>query len=164
MRPLPADLIQAESLLAGQEAGSATEEPSQEPIQEPVAAIPTPASVPGSGMLLESVGIEKAEKPEAAEEAKPAETQQVKATPYVDELLAAAHEQEAQPHGPSQVIKPLDLVASGLIMVETIPEKIKSAEPDLAEEQLLLQRRRKRTPPPPAMEKDEPLVQVETHK
>ena len=115
-------------------------------------------------MLLESVGIEKAEKPEAAEEAKPAETQQVKATPYVDELLAAAHEQEAQPHGPSQVIKPLDLVASGLIMVETIPEKIKSAEPDLAEEQLPLQRRRKRTPPPPAMEKDEPLVQVETHK
>ena len=49
-------------------------------------------------------------------------------------------------------------------MVETIPEKIKSAEPDLAEEQLLPQRRRKRTPPPPAMEKDEPLVQVETHK
>ena len=164
---MPADLIQAESLLAGQEAGSAAEEPSQEPTQEPVAAIPTPTPVPGSGILLESVGIEKAEKPEAAEEAKAAETQPVKSTPHVDELLGAAQEQEVQPHqphGPSQVIQPLDLVASGLIMVETIPEKIKSAEPDLAGEQLPPQRRRKRTPPPPAMEKDEPLVQVETHK
>ena len=47
--PVPADLIQAESLLAGQEAGSATEEPSQEPIQEPVAAIPAPAPVPVPG-------------------------------------------------------------------------------------------------------------------
>ena len=161
---VPTDSIQAESLLTGQETGAATEEPSQEPAKEPAATIPTAAPVPDSGILLESAGIEKAEKPEAAEEAKAAETQQEKSAAHVAELLSAAQGQEAQPHRPSQVIKPLDLVASGLIMVETIPEKIKSTEPDLAEEQLLPQRRRKRTPPPPAMEKDEPLVQVETHK
>jgi len=162
--PLPADSIKAESLLTGQENGSTTEEPSQEPIHEPAIAIPAL----GSGMLLESVGVEKAEKPGAAEEAKAAkaaETQREEPATDVNELLSAAQGQEPQPHhGPAQAMKPLDLVASGLIMVETIPEKIKSAEPDLAEEQSLPQRRRKRTPPPPAMEKDEPLVQVETHK
>ncbi len=72
--PLPADSIKAESLLTGQENGSTTEEPSQEPIHEPAIAIPAL----GSGMLLESVGVEKAEKPGAAEEAKAAETQRVR--------------------------------------------------------------------------------------
>jgi ribonuclease E len=64
----------------------------------------------------------------------------------------------------SDVIEPLNLVASGLIMIETQPEKIKTAEAEAATESALPQRRRKRTPPPPVVNQDEPLVQVETHK
>jgi ribonuclease E len=64
----------------------------------------------------------------------------------------------------SDVIEPLNLVASGLIMIETQPEKIKTAETEAAVESALPQRRRKRTPPPPVVNQDEPLVQVETHK
>ena len=64
----------------------------------------------------------------------------------------------------SDVIEPLNLVASGLIMIETQPEKIKTAETEAAVESAPPQRRRKRTSPPPVVNQDEPLVQVETHK
>ncbi len=47
----------------------------------------------------------------------------------------------------ADVIEPLNLVASGLIMIETQPEKIKTAEAEAATESALPQRRRKRTPP-----------------
>jgi ribonuclease E len=63
-----------------------------------------------------------------------------------------------------QITEPSDLVASGLVMIETIPEKIKPIEADVAGESATVERRRKRPPPAPAVEHDEPLVQIETHK
>ena len=58
----------------------------------------------------------------------------------------------------------LDLSAAGLIMIETLPEKIRPAETDVEGEVMQAQPRRKRTPPPPVIEQHEPLVQIETHK
>ncbi len=79
------------------------------------------------------------------------------------EVMAPVSEQEeARLPQRSDVIEPLNLVASGLIMIETQPEKIKTAEAEAATESALPQRRRKRTPPPPVVNQDEPLVQVET--
>lgn len=71
---------------------------------------------------------------------------------------------EAQPARPTPAIEPLNLAASGLIMIETLPEKVKPAESGAGGEPAPAQRRRKRTPPPTVMEQDEPLVQIETHK
>ena len=81
------------------------------------------------------------------------------------EVMIPVSERE-ETHLPQRLpaIEPLNLVASGLIMIETQPEKIKTAETEAAVESALPQRRRKRTPPPPAVNQDEPLVQVETHK
>lgn len=73
-------------------------------------------------------------------------------------------QQDAQLSQPSHVPEQVNLDATGLIMIETHPEKIKPAETDAEGEATQPQRRRKKTPPPPAMEQQEPLVQVETHK
>ncbi|SEP15856.1 Rne/Rng family ribonuclease [Nitrosovibrio sp. Nv6] len=78
--------------------------------------------------------------------------------------VSVPEQPETQPLRPTPVIEPLNLAASGLIMIETLPEKVKPAEPDAGGEPTPAQRRRKRTPPPAVMEQDEPLVQVETHK
>lgn len=81
------------------------------------------------------------------------------------EVMVPVPEQEDIRSSPrSQAIEPLNLVASGLIMIETQPEKKKTAETEMAVESAPPQRRRKRTPPPPAANQDEPLVQVETQK
>ncbi|HKX52807.1 MAG TPA: Rne/Rng family ribonuclease [Nitrosospira sp.] len=75
--------------------------------------------------------------------------------------------QEGQQAGPPQqpaATQSLDLSAAGLIMIETLPEKIRPAETDAEGEVVQAQPRRKRTPPPQVMEQHEPLVQVETHK
>jgi ribonuclease E len=64
----------------------------------------------------------------------------------------------------SSVIEFPDLVANGLIMVETIPEKIKQGETGAEAESTLPQRRRKRPQPVPLSTRDEPMVQIETHK
>jgi ribonuclease E len=72
--------------------------------------------------------------------------------------------EEAQLIQPSRVSEPLNLAASGLIMIETQPEKVRPAENDATGETALTQRRRKRTAPPPVTAQEEPLVQIETHK
>jgi ribonuclease E len=64
----------------------------------------------------------------------------------------------------SSIIELPDLVANGLIMVETIPEKIKQGETGAEAESTLPQRRRKRPQPVPLSTHDEPMVQIETHK
>ncbi|MDN5935998.1 MAG: Rne/Rng family ribonuclease [Nitrosospira sp.] len=76
-------------------------------------------------------------------------------------------ESERQKPGQSQSSQeagPPDLVANGLIMIETIPEKIKPIETDAAGEPKRPERRRKRPSPEPVVQQDEPLVQIETHK
>jgi ribonuclease E len=78
--------------------------------------------------------------------------------------FSVVSQQDAQLSQPSQVSEPMNLGATGLVMIETHPEKIKPAETDAEGEATQLQRRRKRTPPPSAVEQHEPLVQVETHK
>jgi ribonuclease E len=63
---------------------------------------------------------------------------------------------------PAQIIELPDLVGSGLVMVETIPEKIKSGEAQAGTE--VSPRRRKRPLPTHVPLQDEPMVQIETHK
>ncbi|MEO5655167.1 MAG: hypothetical protein ABIR00_04185 [Nitrosospira sp.] len=82
----------------------------------------------------------------------------------IEVMIPVSEREETHLPQRSPAIEPLNLVASGLIMIETQPEKIKTAETEAAVESALPQRRRKRTPPPPAVNQDEPLVQVETHK
>ena len=73
---------------------------------------------------------------------------------------------QAEPPQQPEATQPLDLSAAGLIMIETLPEKIRSAETEAEGEgeAMKVQPRRKRTPPPPVIEQNESLVQVETHK
>ncbi|MDQ3185760.1 MAG: Rne/Rng family ribonuclease [Pseudomonadota bacterium] len=71
---------------------------------------------------------------------------------------------QIQPSGGIEpVIESPDLGASGLIMIETVPEKIKPVETDAGGEATVSERR-KRPSRPPQAEHDEPLVQIETHK
>ncbi len=60
-------------------------------------------------------------------------------------------------------LEPLNLAASGLVMIETIPEKIKKVEAIATGEPALPKRRRERPAASPVAEQ-EPLVQIETHK
>jgi ribonuclease E len=80
------------------------------------------------------------------------------------EVTSASEPQESLQLMSPQITETPDLVASGLVMIETIPEKIKPIEADVAGESALAERRRKRPPPAPVVEHDEPLVQIETHK
>ncbi|WP_025040576.1 Rne/Rng family ribonuclease [Nitrosospira briensis] len=82
----------------------------------------------------------------------------------IEVMIPVPEREETRLPQRSPAIEPLNLVASGLIMIETQPEKIKTAETEAAVESALPQRRRKRTPPPPVVNQEEPLVQVETHK
>jgi ribonuclease E len=72
--------------------------------------------------------------------------------------------QQAEPPQQPRATQSLDLSAAGLIMIETLPEKIKPAETEAEGEAMKAQPRRKRTPPPPVIEQHESLIQVETHK
>jgi ribonuclease E len=146
-----------------QRVASDREELIEEPIRELSAGLPDSSS----GTLVETAGAEKAENPEAVETVETVEadeTQREKPATQLGEDRSPTEGQEHSPPKPSRVIEPLDLVASGLVMVETIPQKIKPIEQGLTEESPVPQRRRKRIPPTPAVEQDEPLVQVETHK
>ena len=140
-------------------AASEREELIEEPSRELTTAIPDS----GPSALPETAEAEKVEKPEAIQGGEAGEAQE---KPAIDagERPSTAEGEELQTRKSSQIIEPLDLGASGLIMVETIPEKIKPIAPGLAEEPLLQQRRRRRIPPAPPVEQDEPLVQVETQK
>jgi ribonuclease E len=149
--PAASEPVQGEPF-TGQEAVLEVEELIQKPVHELDKGHPSPAS----GMLLKPAGDDKTEELEAVE------ARQEKPVNPIEEP-APTGGQESPARQQSRLIEPLDLVASGLVMVETIPEKIKSAESP-PEGEALPQRRRKRVPAPPAVEKDEPLVQVETHK
>ena len=70
---------------------------------------------------------------------------------------------ETEPQ-PSSVIELPEPIANGLVMVETIPEKIKQSESKAEAESTLPQTRRKRPQPVPLASQDEPMVQIETHK
>jgi ribonuclease E len=72
--------------------------------------------------------------------------------------------QEAQQPQPASIIELPDLVANGLIMVETMAEKIKQNETQAEAESTLPQRRRKRPSAVPVIAHEEPMVQIETHK
>lgn len=65
---------------------------------------------------------------------------------------------------PATAIEPLNLAASGLVMIETSPEKVKMVAAMSAEGSSGLPRRRRERPVPPPMAENEPLVQIETHK
>jgi ribonuclease E len=144
---------------AEQDKEQAVHEPDHEPIEEPAAVSP-PASITTTGerspdeIEIEiEIGIEIAETNNGIAPAK------------IEAGVPVSEPQQAQLPQRSNVVEPLNLVASGLIMVETQPEKIKPAEADNgAGESSPPQRRRKRTPPSPVVNQDEPLVQVETHK
>ncbi|MEP6879920.1 MAG: ribonuclease E/G, partial [Nitrosospira sp.] len=118
----------------------------QQPVQEPAATNAPAAPVTAT---LEPPQVEVAR----TEDSIPAAAIEVTSASESQESL-----QLMSPH------EPPDLVASGLVMIETIPEKIKPIEADVAGESALAERRRKRPPPAPVVEHDEPLVQIETHK
>jgi ribonuclease E len=80
------------------------------------------------------------------------------------ELISASGHQESPEHPSPQMIESANLVASGLIMIETIPEKIKPSDNEASGESAVAERRRKRPSPAPVVEPTEPLVQIETHK
>ncbi|MDE2365638.1 MAG: hypothetical protein KGM95_01740, partial [Betaproteobacteria bacterium] len=82
------------------------------------------------------------------------------------DLMPASKHQDVQNVGqpqPSQVAEVPSLVADGLVMVETIPEKIKPGEAEAGAESTLPQRRRRRPAPTPMVAHEEPMVQIETH-
>lgn len=57
----------------------------------------------------------------------------------------------------------VNLAASGLIMIETFPEKVKQVEADVSEQTIQPKRKRERLASPSIAE-NESLVQIETHK
>ncbi len=67
------------------------------------------------------------------------------------------------PQQPASTPEPLNLAASGLIMIETVPEKVKPIEATALEQPALPKRQRERPISSPSVEQ-EPLVQIETHK
>jgi ribonuclease E len=69
----------------------------------------------------------------------------------------------AVPRQPASTPEPLNLAASGLIMIETVPEKVKPIEATALEQPLLPKRQREKPVSSPPVEQ-EPLVQIETHK
>ncbi|SFO01583.1 Rne/Rng family ribonuclease [Nitrosospira briensis] len=129
------------------------EEFAEEPIEE-TAVANFPASItniPGPSedeiaVLQENIAVAEMEAPAAVS------------------MSGQEEREEAQVVQPVRVSEPLNLAASGLIMIETQPEKVRPAENDAIGETTLTRRRRKRTPPPPMTVQEEPLVQVETHK
>ncbi|HVW63577.1 MAG TPA: Rne/Rng family ribonuclease [Nitrosospira sp.] len=84
------------------------------------------------------------------------------ASAKIPEATAPSTQQAAGKSAPA--LEPLNLVASGLIMIETIPGK-RMAPDEHAPEEFIPEGRRKRKPAPPrAVTPDEPLVQIETQK
>ncbi len=82
---------------------------------------------------------------------------------FIEEARSVPEQEEIRIPSPAQAAEPLNLGESGLIMIETLPEKIKSASNGEEAKTTLPARRRKRTPPA-AVAQQEPLVQVETQK
>ncbi|SOD41224.1 Rne/Rng family ribonuclease [Nitrosovibrio sp. Nv4] len=151
------------------------QQPVQKPIQEPIQERPREHNEEPAEEPDEESREEPKEEPAAANlppaitnvpgpsEDEIDKTKSGIAVAEIEAGVSVPEQLEAQPSRPMPVIEPLNLAASGLIMIETLPEKVKPAETGAGGEPTP-QRRRKRTPPPAVMEQDEPLVQVETHK
>ncbi len=141
----------ASALPVEPEAESDIQQPVQGPAQEPAEPAATHATAAPLTATLEPLQIEVAK----TDDSIPAAALKV---------TSASELQESLQPMPTQITGHPDLVSSGLVMIETIPEKIKPIEADVAEESALAERRRKRPSPAPVVEPDEPLVQIETHK
>jgi ribonuclease E len=123
------------------------------PIQEP-APIP-PAPIPPAPTLLladASPGVREV-KAVATESEEP--DRKLERT---DLPLSQAAEK------PAHLLEPLNLVESGLIMIETIPGKLNPADGHASEESIPANRRKRKPVPPRVTVPDAPLVQIETHK
>jgi ribonuclease E len=123
------------------------------PIQEP-APIP-PAPIPPAPTLLladASPGVREV-KAVATESEEP--DRKLERT---DLPLSQAAEK------PAHLLEPLNLVESGLIMIETIPGKLNPADEHASEESIPANRRKRKPVPPRVTVPDAPLVQIETHK
>jgi ribonuclease E len=142
---------------AEQDKQQADQEPAYEPIEEPAAVSPSASITTIGEPSPDEVEIDNTNNGIAA-------TKIEVAVAVSEPQVPASEPQQGQLPQRSNVVEPLNLVASGLIMIETQPEKIKPAEANDGAGESLPQRRRKRTPPSPVVNQDEPLVQVETHK
>lgn len=131
---------------------SKAESDKPQPVQEDLVEL---AAVPASVTAAEPLPVEISEIPNGVPAA-------------ALESITESGQPEPRQIQPPAIVEPViespDLVASGLIMIETVPEKIKSIEIDAAGESALPERRRKRPSPAPVVEPNEPLVQIETHK
>lgn len=83
--------------------------------------------------------------------------------PTIQSTFVPERVQSPQHQAPHAAETP-NLAESGLIMIETTPEKIRPTEANVVDEPGPAERRRKRPAPTPLVEHDEPLVQIETHK
>ncbi|SCY06787.1 Rne/Rng family ribonuclease [Nitrosospira sp. Nsp13] len=122
----------------------------QLPVQEPV-----PESPSVNAPALVTLALEPIKNEAGIQDGSPAPALETTSAPEL---------RESPQHQAPQVTESPNLAESGLIMIETIPEKIKPVETDAAEEPTLTEPRRKRSTPPPLVEHNEPLVQIETHK
>lgn len=101
--------------------------------------------------------------PEPEEVERRAETVPVEANPATETTVSMTEQEESRLAAPRHEPEPLDLSKNGLVMIETLPEKIKPASNDEEAETALPPRRRRQTPPA-VLDQQEPLVQVETQK
>jgi ribonuclease E len=117
------------------------------PIQEPLStpSSPTLLLTDASGSIRETKGV-------AAENEGSGKT--------TGATIPSALEASGKP---AHALEPLNLVASGLIMIETTPGKQLSPDEQGAEESIPEGRRKRKPPPPRVTLPDEPLVQIETH-
>ena len=111
---------------------------------------------------LESSPAPVATFPEPEEVERGAETVPVEANPAAEATVSMTDQKESLA-APRHEPEPLDLSENGLVMIETLPEKLKPALNDEEAETALPPRRRRQTPPA-AQDQQEPLVQVETQK
>jgi ribonuclease E len=133
----------AAGAIAEQENGPDLPYPVQKPLSTPPASTLLLTDASGSIRETESVG---------------AENERSGKTPWV--AAPAALEASGKP---AHALEPLNLVASGLIMIETIPGKQVTPDEQGAEVPIPEGRRKRKPAPPRVMLSDEPLVQIETH-
>jgi ribonuclease E len=89
--------------------------------------------------------------------------QQVAPTVATVATVAKTEPEIRASHPMATAPEPVNLAASGLIMIETFPEKVKQVEADVLEQTTQPKRRREILAPSSIVE-NESLVQIETHK
>ena len=131
-------------IVAGQKSRPDGLYPIQKPLSAPIAPPLLLTDASGGVRKAEGVAIEN-EGPDKTPEVTTASAQQAAGKPA---------------HAP----EPPNLVASGLIMIETAPGKRMSADEHVAEESVPEGRRKRKPAPSRIVAPDEPLVQIETQK